>query len=177
MNSRTEEALSPLQGSAAQFSGKYLTFRLGSEEYGIEIMKVQEIIGLLPINELPMVPHYVRGFINLRRRVIATIDLRVKFGFEPVPDTERTCIIVVEVGDRGHEKNVGLVVEEVAEVLTIHENQVEATPTFGGSLDTRFIRAIGLVDAKVKILLDIDQVLTTEELGKLPSSKLESPSN
>ena len=104
----------------AALAGKYLTFRLANEEYGLEIIKVQEIIGLMPVTHVPRVPEYVRGVINLRGRIIPTIDLRSKFNLERVPDTDKTCIIVVEVmSPKGGKMSMGIIVDEVAEVLEV----------------------------------------------------------
>jgi len=153
------------RNGGAALAGKYLTFRLGSEEFGLQIMKVQEIIGLTPITKLPNLPTYVRGIINLRGRIIPTIDLRSKFGMPGAPDTEKTCIIVVEMKGPNGSHSFGLVADEVAEVMSVGADQVEFAPEFGDSLDTRFIRGIGLVGGSPKILLDIDRVLTGAEIG------------
>jgi purine-binding chemotaxis protein CheW len=154
------------QGSSqlAELAGKYLTFRLAAEEYGLEIIKVQEIIGLLPVTHVPRVPEYVRGVINLRGRIIPTVDLRTKFGMERIADTEKTCIIVVEVGSpKGGKMNMGIIVDEVAEVLDIAADELDHPPEFGTSVNMSFILGVGIVKEGVKILLDIDRVLTTEE--------------
>ena len=158
---RTEMAAktSQLDGLA----GKYLTFRLASEEYGLEIMKVQEIIGMMPVTQVPRVPDYVRGVINLRGRIIPTIDLRAKFGLERIPDTDKTCIIVVEIISAKGKVSVGIIVDEVAEVLDVAANEVDRAPEFGTSLSMDFILGVGIVKGGVKILLDIDKVLTFEE--------------
>lgn len=148
----------------AHLAGKYLTFMLDKEEYGLEIIKVQEIIGLMPITKVPRVPEYMRGVINLRGRIIPTIDLRLKFGLEAVEDTDRTCIIVVEVMTAKGNINVGIVVDQVAEVLDVAANEIDHAPEFGTSLNTEFILAVGIVKGSVKILLDIDKVLTEEEV-------------
>ncbi len=145
-------------------AGKYLTFKLDKEEYALDIMKVQEIIGLMPITVVPRVPEYVRGVINLRSRIIPTVDLRRKFGLAEVEDTDRTCIIVVEVESPRGKVNMGILVDQVAEVLDINAQEIDQAPDFGTSLDTAFILAIGVVKGEVKILLDVDKVLTTEEV-------------
>lgn len=147
----------------AGLAGKYLTFRLANEEYGLEIMKVQEIIGMMPVTQVPRVPDYVRGVINLRGRIIPTIDLRSKFGLERVPDTEKTCIIVVEILSTKGKVNVGIIVDEVAEVLDVGADEVDRAPEFGTALSMDFILGVGIVKGGVKILLDIDKVLTFEE--------------
>jgi len=147
----------------AGLAGKYLTFRLASEEYGLEIMKVQEIIGMMPVTQVPRVPEYVRGVINLRGRIIPTIDLRAKFGLERIADTDKTCIIVVEIMSAKGKVSVGIIVDEVAEVLDVAANEVDRAPEFGTSLSMDFILGVGIVKGGVKILLDIDKVLTFEE--------------
>jgi purine-binding chemotaxis protein CheW len=150
-------------GSLAGLAGKYLTFRLANEEYGLEIMKVQEIIGMMPVTQVPRVPDYVRGVINLRGRIIPTVDLRSKFGLDRVPDTDKTCIIVVEIMAAKGKVSVGIIVDEVAEVLDVAENEVDRAPEFGTTLSMDFILGVGIVKGGVKILLDVDKVLTTEE--------------
>lgn len=139
--------------------GKYLTFKLANEEYGVEILKVREINGLIDITAVPQMPHYMKGVINLRGKVVPVIDLRLKFGIEEVEHTDQTCIIVVDVG-----REVGIIVDTVSEVLDIINDNIEPPPTLNSSVDTSFILGMGKVGDAVKILLDIDQVLTTEEL-------------
>lgn len=153
----------------AHLAGKYLTFKLAEEEYGLEIIKVQEIIGLMPITKVPRVPGYMRGVINLRGRIIPTIDLRTKFGLERVEDTDKTCIIVVEVMSAKGKVNVGIIVDQVAEVLDVAANEIDHAPEFGTALNTDFILGVGIVKGSVKILLDIDKVLTTEEIAAVHS--------
>lgn len=148
----------------AHLAGKYLTFKLAEEEYGLEIIKVHEIIGLMPVTKVPRVPDYVRGVINLRGRIIPTVYLRAKFGLEPVDDTEKTCIIVVEITSSKGKVNVGIIVDQVAEVLDVASNEIDFAPEFGTNLHTDFILGVGIVKGSVKILLDIDKVLTTEDV-------------
>ena len=137
---------------------KYLTFVLGKEEYGLEILRVKEIIGLMTITKVPRMPEFVRGVINLRGTVIPVVDLRLKFGMPQVTDTEETCIIVVDLGDT----LMCVVVDKVSEVLDIEDTEIDQTPSFGVSLDTSFIFGIGKSKNKVVILLDIERVLTSE---------------
>lgn len=150
--------------SVAGLAGKYLTFRMADEEYGLEIMKVQEIIGILPVTSIPKVPAYVRGVINLRGRIIPTIDLRSKFGLPQVEDTDKTCIIVMELENKVGRIAMGIIVDEVAEVMDFNEANIDGAPDFGNGLDASFVLGMGMVNGDVKILLDIDQVLTTTEL-------------
>lgn len=145
--------------------GKYLTFVLGKEEYGLEILKVKEIIGMMDITSVPNVPSYVKGVINLRGKVIPVVELRLKFGMESIPYTERTCIIVVDVQVKGRLALIGIVVDAVSEVLNINREEIENTPNFGAEMDTNYILGMAKVKGQVKILLDIDQVLDNSELA------------
>lgn len=145
--------------------GKYLTFVLGKEEYGIEILKVREIIGLLDITRVPQTPDYMKGVINLRGKVIPVIDLRLKFSMPEEEHTQETCVIVVEV--RAHcnvPQLIGIIVDSVSEVSDIGSGAIEGTPDFGHGIDTDFIRGLGKVKGKIIMLLDIEQVLSSEEL-------------
>jgi len=147
--------------------GKYLTFALAEEEYGIGILKVKEIIGMMTITPVPQTPPFVKGVINLRGKVIPVVDLRSKFEMEAIDYTERTCIIVVEIKGKMENIQIGIVVDSVSEVINVKETEVEDTPAFGTSLDTEFILGIAKIEGNVKILLDIDAVLSAEELSKL----------
>jgi purine-binding chemotaxis protein CheW len=147
--------------------GKYLTFSLADEEYGIGILKIREIIGMMPITSIPQTPGFVKGVINLRGKVIPVIDLRLKFEMEACGYTERTCIIVVEV--EGGEGRIlfGIVVDSVSEVLNIKGDDIENTPTFGVKLNSDYILGMAKMEGGVKILLDIDKVLSEQELAHL----------
>jgi purine-binding chemotaxis protein CheW len=147
--------------------GKYLTFSLAKEEYGIGILRVKEIIGMMPITTIPRVPGFVKGVINLRGKVIPVMDLRMKFGMEEIGYTERTCIIVVEIAGQTGSVLVGIVVDAVSEVLNIKGNDIEDTPTFGEKLNTDYILGMAKISGGVKILLDINEVLTGEEIVSL----------
>jgi len=144
--------------------GKYLTFSLAGEEYGIGILKIKEIIGMMPITTVPRTPAFVKGVINLRGKVIPVVDLRLKFGMEEMAYTERTCIIVVEIAGQGGSVLIGIVVDSVSEVLNIKATDIEETPTFGARLDTDYILGMAKMNGGVKILLDIDKVLCVEEV-------------
>ena len=138
--------------------GKYLTFSLAREEYGLEILKVREIIGIMDITAVPQMPPHVKGVVNLRGKVIPVVDLRLKFGMESAEYTEATCIIVVDVGTL-----VGIIVDTVQEVLDIESAQIDPPPPLGASVDTTFILGMGKVREEVKILLDINKVLNEEK--------------
>lgn len=155
--------------NATQRAGKYLTFALGKEEYGLEILKVREIIGFMDITAVPQTPGYVKGVINLRGQVIPVIDLRAKFCMQTTETTEETCIIVVEITQQGRKFSTGIVVDHVSEVLDIEGNNIEDAPQFGSTVDTAFILGMGKVGESVKILLDIDKVLIGAELAGIVS--------
>jgi len=145
-------------------TGKYLTFILAEEEYGIGILKVKEIIGMMPITTIPRTPESLKGVINLRGKVIPIIDLRLKFNMEAIPYSDRTCIIVVEIDSNASTLLIGIVVDAVSEVLNIREEEIEETPKFGTSLNTEYILGMAKRDGGVKILLNIDKVLSSEEI-------------
>ena len=147
--------------------GKYLTFTLADEEYGIGILKIKEIIGMMPITTVPQTPEFVKGVINLRGKVIPVIDLRLRFGMESIDYTERTCIIVVEMDGTVGTVQIGIVVDSVSEVLNIKGEDIEDTPTFGTKLDTNYIFGMAKMEGGVKILLDINRVLKAEEVELL----------
>jgi purine-binding chemotaxis protein CheW len=150
--------------------GKYLTFSLANEEYGIGILKIKEIIGMMPITTVPQTPLFVKGVINLRGKVIPVIDLRLRFDMEGIDYTERTCIIVVEIMGKTGTVLIGIVVDSVSEVLNIKEEDIEDTPAFGTRLDTEFIMGMAKLDGGVKILLDIDRVLNAEDITSLETA-------
>jgi purine-binding chemotaxis protein CheW len=155
--------------------GKYLTFALAHEEYGLEILKVREIIGYMQITAVPQTPSHIKGVINLRGQVIPVVDLRTKFGMETAEVTEQTCIIVVEITQSGRKFNTGIVVDRVQEVLDIAGNDIEEAPQFGASVDTNFILGMGKIGESVKILLDIDRVLGSQEVGDLARERGDVP--
>ncbi len=152
------------------YEGKYLTFTLGREEYGIGIRKIKEIIGLMRITPIPQTPTYVKGVINLRGKVIPVIDLRLRFGMDTVENDERTCIVVVEVTNSRGQVQIGLVVDSVSEVLNIRASEIEETPSFGTTCRTDYILGMAKAEGGVKILLDIDRVLTSEEMQILQAA-------
>lgn len=147
--------------------GKYLTFSLSNEEYGIGILKIKEIIGMMPITTVPQTPPFVKGVINLRGKVIPVVDLRLRFEMEASDYTERTCIIVVEIEGEMETILMGIVVDSVSEVLNIKAEEIEDTPTFGTKLNTDYILGMAKTEGGVKILLDIDCVLSAEEISSI----------
>lgn len=161
MTSVMEHGGAPLRGCAK--AGKYLTFRLAAETYGIEILKVQEIIAMMSVTRMPRSAEYVRGVINLRGKILPVIDLRLKFQMAAEEDTSRTCIIVVQVQRARDQVTVGLIVDEVSEVLAITEEQLEPAPAFGASVATDFVLGMAKVASKVVILMDMDKVLADDD--------------
>ena len=151
--------------------GKYLTFTLAEEEYGIGILKIKEIIGMMPITTVPRTPGFVKGVINLRGKVIPVMDLRLRFNMESIDYNERTCIIVVEISSPTGTVQIGIVVDAVSEVLNIKGDEIEDTPEFGGNLDTGYILGLAKFEGGVKILLDIDRVLSGRELSLLKKTE------
>jgi len=147
--------------------GKYLTFNLDEEQYGIGILKIKEIIGMMPITPVPQTPEYVKGVINLRGKVIPVVDLRLKFGMDAMDYNERTSIIVVEIKGETGTVMIGIVVDSVSEVLNIKAEDIEDTPTFGTTFDSDYILGMAKMDGGVKILLDIDKVLSSQGIAAL----------
>ena len=161
-------ASTPNNAHVEDNDNKFLTFRLGEEEYGVEILRVREIIGLIDVTPLPRTPDYVKGVINLRGKIIPVIDLRTKFGLPAVDYTEATCVIGVEVTTSDDEQfQMGVIVDTVSEVLDIAPSQIEPAPRFGCSLSSEYIMGMGKVEhagsTAVTILLDIDRVMTDSE--------------
>jgi purine-binding chemotaxis protein CheW len=148
-------------------AGKYLIFHLGVEEFGTEVLKVREIMGLQDITSIPQVPPYVKGVINLRGKVIPVVDLRLKFGMEPEPYTARTCIVVMRTRQAEEDLMIGMIVDGVVEVLNLTASDIEDTPDFGPGVVTPYLTGMAKIKGKVKILLDIDQVLSGTDLQGL----------
>ena len=147
---------------SAELAGKYLTFALSAEEYGLPVLKVREIIKMMDITAVPQVPGHVKGVVNLRGKVIPVVDLRLKFGLGSQDYTDRTCIIVVEVVMLSSRVMMGIIVDHVSEVLNIIGEEIEQTPDFGERVETDYMKGIAKVKGKVKILLDLDRVLGTD---------------
>ena len=143
-------------------AGKYLTFALGQEEFGLPVLKVREIIKIMTVTTVPQVPPHVRGVINLRGTVIPVIDLRLKFGMPEVEASAHTCIVVVQVERAGRRVMLGIIVDHVSEVLNISAEEIERTPDFGETLDTQFMLGMAKVKGQVKILLDLDAILVAD---------------
>lgn len=168
MTTHTREIVSNDQedGGQAQ-AGKYLTFVLDQEKYALGILKVQEIIALMQITKVPRMPKFVRGIINLRGRIIPVVDLNLKFGIEGKEDTERTCIVVVQLAHGDEEITMGVLVDSVSDVTDIRSEEIEDTPSFGTAVNTEFIQGIGKTDDEVVILLDVEKLFSDHDLAKV----------
>lgn len=165
MSTQTQDRPAPASRATA---GKYLTFMLGKEFYGVGVLKIREIIRLVDITAVPQMPEYIKGVINLRGKIIPVVDLRIKFGLSTIETTERTCIIVVQVNmSAGSNPQMGLVVDAVEEVVNLANSDIEATPDFGARLHTDYILGMAKIKNNVKTLLDIDRVLTADTLGTI----------
>lgn len=151
--------------------GKYLTFALGQEEYGIGILKVREIIGYVPITPMPKSPDYVKGLVNLRGQVIPVLDLRLRFEMPAAEVTEQSCIIVVEVCLDNRLHHIGLIVDHVQEVLYIQNKDIDSAPQFGTAVHTDFILGIGKAGSSIKILLDINRIVQSNDVTELTETQ------
>jgi purine-binding chemotaxis protein CheW len=151
-------------------TGKYLTFGLGKEEFAIQVMRVREIMGVQEITAVPQTPAYVKGVINLRGKVIPVVDLRLKFQMPALDYTQRTCIVVVQIENEGTKMLTGVVVDEVAEVVTLQAADIEDTPDFGRGVSTPYLLGMAKVKGRVKILLDINMVMSTLEMRSIESA-------
>jgi purine-binding chemotaxis protein CheW len=153
---------------SADHAGKYLTFELAQEEYGVPVLKVREIVRMVDITPVPHMPPYVRGVINLRGKVIPVMDLRLKLGFPRQDYTERTCIVIVEVALTTGRVLMGMVVDRVADVLNITSGEIDATPEFGERVQTGYMCGVAKVKGRVTILIDLDQVLGSDSMAVTP---------
>ena len=161
--------------SLAQLAGKYMTFKLADEEYGLEILKVREIIGLMEITRVPRARDFIRGVINLRGKVIPVVDLRLKFGMSAADATDQTVIIVVQVKLAGRSLTMGLLVDQVLEVLSVEAQNIEATPSLGGAAaDTAFILGVAKHEKRVVFLLDIGRVLGPDDAVEVARAEVAS---
>ena len=148
-----------------EHAGKYLTFALAGEHYGLSVTAVREIIRMTDITPVPQVPSHVRGVINLRGKVVPVVDLRLTFGYEMEECTPRTCIIVADVRLGHHRKSMGVIVDHVSEVLNITRQEIEPMPEVGRGVDTRHLKALAKVKGAVIVLIDLDRVLGGRELA------------
>jgi purine-binding chemotaxis protein CheW len=147
--------------------GKFLTFYLDQELYGLPIKKAREIIGLMEITHIPKTQNYIKGVINLRGKIIPIIDLRLKFGMPEKPYTDRTCVIVIEIGFQEGRHLVGVAVDNVAEVVNIQQSEIEPPPEYGAQIEGDFIAGVGKIKEKVVMILDIEEILSRDELSHI----------
>ncbi len=145
---------------------EFVTFVLGDEEYAIEALKVQEITGLPQITKVPYLPAFIKGVINLRGTVVPVVDLRLKFGFKPIDYTKQTCVIVSKIGDN----IMGMIVDAVSEVTMLSNSCIDPTPPFGTKLNTDFMKGVGKLENRLLIILDVDRILTGEEMTSLEAA-------
>lgn len=145
--------------------GQYLTFTLGKEMFAIGILNIREILEYGMLTAVPMMPEFIRGVINLRGAVVPVVDLSARFGGKPSDITKRTCIVIIEVTTEDGQQDIGVVVDTVSEVLEIPDSEIEPAPAFGARIRTDFIAGMGKVEGKFVIILEVDRVLSTEELA------------
>jgi chemotaxis signal transduction protein len=162
-----EEGKKNTSKSMLNIEGKYLTFSLGEQEFGIDILKIKEIVGMMPIRSIPQSPSFVKGVVNLRGKVIPVMDIRSRFGMSEIEQDERNCIIILEFESEGQQVLIGIMVDSVSEVADIKAADIEETPFFGSSINTSFILGMGKVGNKVKILLDMDHVVGHSDLAAM----------
>jgi purine-binding chemotaxis protein CheW len=177
-----QPAASLVQQKSDPRSGKYLAFYIANEEFAIQVLRVREIMGVLDITGVPQTPGYVKGVVNLRGKVVPVVDLRLKFGLAELEYTQRTCIIVVQVEAARHELEsgeasgiegargyfeMGIIVDGVSEVLTLQSGDIENTPDFGSGMAIPYLLGMAKIKGKVKILLDINRVLSAQEAAGL----------
>lgn len=154
-----------------EIGGKYLTFNLIDEYYGITVEKILQIIAIPDITPIPKTPEFVKGVINLRGKIIPVIDLRLKFKLPSQEYNDRTSIVIIKIKQTDNEIFIGIIVDKVLEVLDIHGNEIEKTPEFGVQLDTEYLLGMAKVKSKVVSLLNINKVLTEEELILIKAKK------
>jgi len=152
-------------------AGKYLTFFLADEEYGVEILKVQEIIGRMPITPVPLTSRYIRGVINLRGKIHPIMDLNIKFGMNQTEITDETCMIVIKTSSI----MMGILVDKVSEVVNVASDDIEDTPSFGAEVNTEYLLGVGKTGGRIRMLLDIEKVITATDVVNM--KKAASPEN
>lgn len=146
---------------------QYLTFEIGEEQYGINILKVREILRFEPLTYVPQTPAFIKGVINLRGYVVPVVDLAVKFGFTSRPVTKLSCIVIVEVNQEGEKTTLGVVCDSVNQVIDLQPTDIAPPPSFGTKAHINFLTGMGKIDKKFALLLDTEKVLSMEELRKV----------
>jgi len=172
----TPVAIEKRAAQGTERAGKYLIFELGSEEYGLPVLRVREVVGLQQPAKVPHTPAFVKGVINLRGKVVPIIDLRMKFGLENVQDSDRTCIVVIQLNSGGAHILVGVVVDKVSEVLNVAAGDIEDTPDFGDGTEVPYVLGIAKTKEGVRILLDPDCLFDEAELRRIPTDGLRGSS-
>lgn len=165
MSTQTSSQIEELTGINGASADQCLTFMLAGEEYGIDIMRVQEIRRWEPVTSIPNTADFVMGIINLRGEVVPIIDMRSRFGLEVIKYTDSTVVVVVKVQHEGDETTMGIVVDAVSEVYTMTEDMIKETPDLGGAIKAKFIRGLVTIDEKMIIILDIDRSVSPEHLS------------
>jgi len=173
MSDKAVEEIEPQENGSMVEGGKFLTFFLGKEEYAIEILKVQEIIGLMTITPVPNMPSYIRGVLNLRGKIVPVMNLRTRFGLQEIEDTDETCIIVIQ-----HKAYLmGILVDKVSEVVDIEAGEIEEVPSVGTGEQSEYLAGIGKVNDTVKMIIEVHKVLFDVPKKILQVSDEESPNN
>ncbi|TXT25083.1 MAG: purine-binding chemotaxis protein CheW [Gallionellaceae bacterium] len=157
----------PGEAVGEEEQNQYLTFLLGGEMFAIPILNIKEIIEYGSLTTVPMMPEFIRGVINLRGSVVPVVELSVRFGREASPVTKRTCIVIIEIESEGEKQDVGVMVDSVSEVLEIHRADVEQAPSFGARIRSDFIRGMGKIAGKFVIILNVNRVLSIDEMAML----------
>lgn len=161
------------QAVSAGESGKYLTFNIDENVYGIPILKVSEIIGIVPITPVPRMPHFIKGVINLRGKIIPVMDLRLKFDMPERAYDPNTCVIIINLEVKGVKKQIGVIVDIVSEVCSIPGTEIEEPPSYGTDCEEAFISGVGKIKEKVAMLLDIERVIFSHDVLHLFEDKEE----
>jgi purine-binding chemotaxis protein CheW len=156
-----------MQDGTEKLLGKYLTFVLGNGEYAIEILKVQQVIQIQQVTRLPRAPKFIRGLINLRGKVIPVLSIHDKFNMSAVEETKKTCIVIVEISNGQNHLTVGVVIDEIKEVMQVTEKMLTDTPDIGMSKSAKHIVGAVRIDGKVRFILDLDEVLSLDEISEL----------
>ena len=169
MSQNLTQSKTHLVGSADASPQQYLTFSLGGEVFALGILNVKEIIEFGNITEIPMMPAFIRGVINLRGAVVPVIDLSARFGGPASTVSRRTCIVIVELGEGEERQDLGVIVDAVNEVLEIPRSEIEPPPTFGAKIRADFIQGMGKVEGRFVIILNVDRVLSPQEITMLAS--------
>lgn len=174
-----DKKLPAAAGAAAAGSedGQYLTFLLGGEMYAIGILNIKEIIEYGQVTEVPMMPAFIRGVINLRGRVVPVVNLLARFGKPSNEITKRSCIVIIEAGSADERQDIGVVVDSVSEVLEIPASEIEPAPSFGAKIRSDFISGMGKVNGKFVVMLCVNKVLSVEEMSMLSSLKSPEPAS